>query len=582
MRTNQPDSFSYSFIIEDSADLYALTGSISDKLASVIAQVTDEELEVILMLGFNDCINCCTWEQLPCKQVATQYSTAINNLILQYPNINFYFCSINPVDGDFLGTGNGYMPIDQHTLNYCITVFNNIIKNSNATYIDSYGYLLNTSFNTRDGIVYSNNTCINLLSYILNNLNKTRNIPFFLPRMEAPDVEDFEIGNFWVSSTTPGGLNPFLSTADSGQYAKSDYDTLPNSTAYAWGRFYEILGTQPTLSTERAECWFLNTADGYLRGSSPMVGAIACWEAGSSTSSTDGGGHVAIVEKVNSDGSIVTSESMLNDSKYWWTTVRVKGNDNNWGMSSNYKFQGFIYCPDTINNDTTAKQPFTLNTLKVDFVTPTSAKFSFIARNGSTFKYFLKKFSNSSVTSSTLTVPYVENKLLTHTFDCNNLEPSTFYSLTVEASANAAAASIRKTIFFSTPQALPKTISEIKLKPVNTILPYTEFKLDVEPLHEIDWGYWRVNSHGYVMQLIINGNVFEEKTVESIDPYKVFNIKELFTAYTPIIGDCIQIGIRTWVTDSAGTRLFDSNQYSRCSNSVCIMPNKLNIYLNKL
>lgn len=116
---------------------------------------------------------------------------------------------------------------------------------------------------------------------------------------------------------------------------------MPNCTCYAWGRFYEILGSKPTLSLGNAEDWYLYS-DNYERGSAPKLGAVICWRRGNAGNDSDGAGHVAIVEAINADGSIVTSESGWN-SDFFWTSTR--NNDGNWGASSAYTFQGFIYNP---------------------------------------------------------------------------------------------------------------------------------------------------------------------------------------------------------------------------------------------
>lgn len=117
---------------------------------------------------------------------------------------------------------------------------------------------------------------------------------------------------------------------------------LPNCTAYAWGRFYEILGSKPKLSLGNAEEWYLYS-DGYSRGSIPKLGAVACWRKGVAGDNSDGAGHVAIVEIIHEDGSITTSESGWGASSIFWTTKRA--NNGNWGASSAYTFQGFIYNP---------------------------------------------------------------------------------------------------------------------------------------------------------------------------------------------------------------------------------------------
>ena len=108
---------------------------------------------------------------------------------------------------------------------------------------------------------------------------------------------------------------------------------------YAWGRFYEILGNAPKLSRANAEMWFI-TADGYKRGQTPKVGAVACWRKGKAGWASDGAGHVAIVEKVNADGSILISESGYKAFRFRTRTLKPP-----YSIGGTYVFQGFIYNP---------------------------------------------------------------------------------------------------------------------------------------------------------------------------------------------------------------------------------------------
>lgn len=117
---------------------------------------------------------------------------------------------------------------------------------------------------------------------------------------------------------------------------------MPNCTCYAWGRFWELSGTRPALSTRDAERWFGNTADGYQRGQTPKLGAVACWRRGDATTDEDGAGHVAIVEHINSDGTWVCSNSAWK-STLWYQKTISPAEGNTW--NSKYTFQGFIYNP---------------------------------------------------------------------------------------------------------------------------------------------------------------------------------------------------------------------------------------------
>ena len=80
---------------------------------------------------------------------------------------------------------------------------------------------------------------------------------------------------------------------------------MPNCTAYAYGRAYEILGSEPKLSWNNAEQWYgYNKSNGYYKyGQTPKVGAIACW------SYNGGGGHVAVVEKVENPVTQISLEA---------------------------------------------------------------------------------------------------------------------------------------------------------------------------------------------------------------------------------------------------------------------------------
>lgn len=67
------------------------------------------------------------------------------------------------------------------------------------------------------------------------------------------------------------------------------------------------------------------------------------WKKGSTLAGKDGAGHVAIVERINDDGSIYTSESAYNGAAFFNST---RNNSNGrWGMGSSYSFRGCIINP---------------------------------------------------------------------------------------------------------------------------------------------------------------------------------------------------------------------------------------------
>ena len=149
----------------------------------------------------------------------------------------------------------------------------------------------------------------------------------FVPRLAAPAASDKN----WIHADH-GGYNLCIHI--------SGGSVLPNCVGYAWGRWRELLGKYHNLALTDAETWYPNTGDGYERGQTPKVGAVACWRKGSENSDKDGEGHVAIVEKVNADGSIVTSESSSGGSRWYTRTHKPPYN-----IGSTLVFQGFIYIP---------------------------------------------------------------------------------------------------------------------------------------------------------------------------------------------------------------------------------------------
>lgn len=155
----------------------------------------------------------------------------------------------------------------------------------------------------------------------------------YIPRLTAPSYEDSNWRHISV-----GGKNSCIQIADG--------SVLPNCVGYAWGRFMEILGSTPKLSRGNAENWY-GANDGYERGQTPKLGAVICWRKGQAGNESDGAGHVAIVEKINADGSIVTSNSGYGSSRFWIQTMKAPYN-----VGSNYFFQGFIYNPAVIDEPT--------------------------------------------------------------------------------------------------------------------------------------------------------------------------------------------------------------------------------------
>lgn len=154
----------------------------------------------------------------------------------------------------------------------------------------------------------------------------------FIPRTTKPANP-----SYWAN-------NPYWTIVGNGGYNKCIpvwQGVMPNCVGYAYGRFMEAGGvTSCNLSTADAGLWFGNIADGYERGNTPRLGAVICY------SNPGQAGHVAVVEQINADGSILISESGYKSASYFWTSTRYPP-DYKYG--STYIFQGFIYNPNVEN-----------------------------------------------------------------------------------------------------------------------------------------------------------------------------------------------------------------------------------------
>lgn len=161
----------------------------------------------------------------------------------------------------------------------------------------------------------------------------------FKKRTTAPSSTN----KYWIH-TSNSGLNECI------EINKKSGSCIPNCVGYAWGRFYEITGKKPKLCRANAELWY-DYNDGYKRGKTPKLGAIICWSKGKVGVSSDGAGHVAVVEEIYKDGSILTSNSGYNSTRFYLKKI-PKGY-----ALSGYSFQGFIYPPEEIKDAPVEEEP---------------------------------------------------------------------------------------------------------------------------------------------------------------------------------------------------------------------------------
>ena len=237
---------------------------------------------------------------------------------------------------------------------------------------------------------------------------------------------------------------------------------------------------------------------------------------------------------------------------------------------------------------------FIVTNFKVDKCLPTQVFASFIAVNGATGTYRLKK-DDKLVAEDKLEI----GKDGIATFDVDNLLPNTLYSIELDVTGKTAAEIAAESakdageevieatqetteteeepreskdniIYFKTPQDYPKPIQYINLTCEDEVkTPKSTFSLSVIKPDYL--GYWKKNSSGYDKLLFVNGKCVKTNTVSRTDT----SISEKFTlenefGYTCRTGDCIQIGIRTWVKDDSGNKLYDSDN-AVVSGSICIL-----------
>ena len=149
-----------------------------------------------------------------------------------------------------------------------------------------------------------------------------------------------EKGNKYYITRKSGGYNPCIV----GNPTDSDCNVLANCVGYAVGRFNEIgaYGCCKWLASVNAENMIeIAKNQGLSISTVPVLGGCMVWQKGKTLSGSDGAGHVAIVEAINADGTIITSESGYNFLSFY-TTKRY---GPNYESNATYKFRGCIVNP---------------------------------------------------------------------------------------------------------------------------------------------------------------------------------------------------------------------------------------------
>ena len=169
----------------------------------------------------------------------------------------------------------------------------------------------------------------------------------FKPRLTKP-----EKGNKFYITVSAGGY----SRAIVGKPTDPDCNVLSNCVGYAFGRFHEIQNNTKMncFDPVNAENIFANAiAHGMKNGDTPKLGAAIIWQKGATLSQSDGAGHIAIVERINADGSIVVSESGWNCTNPFCTSTMKPP----FSYGTGYKLLGFIYQPETEQHEPEKTEP---------------------------------------------------------------------------------------------------------------------------------------------------------------------------------------------------------------------------------
>ena len=160
---------------------------------------------------------------------------------------------------------------------------------------------------------------------------------------------------YQIRRTTPARDNQYYKIGGKnyfqGKY--NGFNSGGNCTWYAYGRFCEIQGNwntppiTPVAGKSSAGNWRYRKNSACQYGTEPEVGAVAVWYDPNGVRA----GHVAIVEKINGDGTLYISESGWSAYLFRTSTTHNGGSRGqivSWMDSSPYnvyKLWGYIYNP---------------------------------------------------------------------------------------------------------------------------------------------------------------------------------------------------------------------------------------------
>ena len=380
----------------------------------------------------------------------------------------------------------------------------------------------------------------------------------------------------WPSDSDNNGIPNAMEGATAVDWSniQGTYTTLPNCTSWAWGRAYELMGEAPPEFRGDAGFWWnsydeLNANNalvnkGYIKSeTTPSLGAIACWQDPDTPRSM---GHVAIVEAINDDGTIIISESGYRTwvwrPSYFNVKTITAGSD--YKTSSNtYKFKGYISLPSfggglpTINSFELIES----RTEEADFQICITENGGSISRSYYTL--------NTGITGD---LSLIDGN---NAFTIRDLVPNTDYaiSVTLEASGGSVTSN---TVLFKTKQDYPDPIKNITIN-AKKHHEKSSFTINITPPDR--WGYWKDtagNDYGYRVFLVDNCLLSDYYDMKNENIQNFF--KEKPADYSIGHAHNFQVGVSTWVADH---RIADAEEqkvfaleghkeYPICSNSICL------------
>ncbi len=151
-----------------------------------------------------------------------------------------------------------------------------------------------------------------------------------VPNMGATQAE---AAGFTPRLSAPSGSEPYYSSLN----PFSNGGGTGNCTWYAYGRAYEILGSEPDLPLKNAVYFWYET--GYPKDQTPQLGDIAVWDGEE--------GHVAVVEKI--EGNKITTSQSAWGGPYFDTSEWDLSNMGYYSTYLGYRrnFLGFVHIRNT-------------------------------------------------------------------------------------------------------------------------------------------------------------------------------------------------------------------------------------------